>query len=262
MRKLSHRSARRYKWYSVAIWMFLWALLWIAGATIFWITERHSWSYFEALYFSISALLVVGYGDLTPKDSASKPFFVLWSLFAVPTITTLISSISKAVGTTYLAEEGWIELFIPTRTKTTEEHVKQGIAGIREEIFSSPPPQAVHGKVLLLSQTLKAVMHNHLVGGSPEYDFEDWEYFLYLMDESDHPLEEEKRTQSRSSLSQRRSWFRRLEEWKDERGVLDWLHPRNPLNMSDPVTQWMLLTLAEKLELELLELKMKYGETM
>jgi len=51
-----------------------------------------------------------------------------------------------------------------------------------------------------------------------------------------------------------------LEEWKDERGVLDWLHPRNPLNTSDRVTEWMLLALVEKLELELLELRTKYDQ--
>jgi potassium channel subfamily K len=110
MRNISHRSARRYAWYSVAMWILLWGLLWIGGSTIFWITEKPQWTYFEALYFAFAALVVVGYGDLTFHHDASKPFFVLWSLFAVPTITTLITTFAGAFGSTYLAEKGWTEV--------------------------------------------------------------------------------------------------------------------------------------------------------
>jgi hypothetical protein len=128
---------------------------------------------------------------------------------------------------------------------------------IRQEIFSSPPLQTIHEKNHVIAKTLRAVVYSHLVNDNPEFDFEDWEYLFYLMDASDHPLEEEKRSQS--STSPRRWIHRRLEEWKDERGRLDWLHPKNPLNTSDPFTEWMLLVLVEKLELELLDLRSKYG---
>jgi hypothetical protein len=105
----------------------------------------------------------------------------------------------------------------------------------------------------VIVQTVRAIVHSHLVNDNPELDFEDWEYLFYLMGASDHPLEEEKRAQSASS--QRHRVHRLLEEWKDEQGRLDWLHPKNPLNTSDPVTEWMLLMLVEKLELELLDLR-------
>jgi potassium channel subfamily K len=39
----------------------------------------------------------IGYGDFTPISNASKAFFVLWSLLAVPTLTILISDMGDTV---------------------------------------------------------------------------------------------------------------------------------------------------------------------
>ena len=54
-------------------------------------------SYFEALYFCYVSLLTIGYGDLSPKSNAGKPFFIVWSLIAVPTMTILISDMGDTV---------------------------------------------------------------------------------------------------------------------------------------------------------------------
>lgn len=54
-------------------------------------------SYFEALYFCYVSLLTIGYGDLSPRSNAGKPFFVVWSLVAVPTMTILISDMGDTV---------------------------------------------------------------------------------------------------------------------------------------------------------------------
>jgi hypothetical protein len=43
---------------------------------------------------------------------------------------------------------------------------------------------------------------------------------------------------------------------------LDWLHGKNPLNVSETLTEWVLLTLVEKLEAELLELRKDLGNTV
>jgi len=56
--------------------------------------EQH-WTYGDALYFTNIALLTIGYGDLYPMSEGGKPFFVLWSLLAVPTVTALISSLQS-----------------------------------------------------------------------------------------------------------------------------------------------------------------------
>ena len=58
-------------------------------------------TYFEALYFCYVSLLTVGYGDLAPRSNAGKPFFIVWSLVAVPTMTILISDMGDTVVASY-----------------------------------------------------------------------------------------------------------------------------------------------------------------
>lgn len=74
-------------------------LLWCVGAVGFWKAEAKSQglTYFEALYFCYVSLLTIGYGDLSPRSNAGKPFFILWSLIAVPTMTILITDMGNTV---------------------------------------------------------------------------------------------------------------------------------------------------------------------
>jgi potassium channel subfamily K len=68
------------------------------GAVVFWNAERNqSWTYFESIYFAYTTLLTIGYGDLQPISNSGKPFFVFWSLLAVPTLTILISNMGDTV---------------------------------------------------------------------------------------------------------------------------------------------------------------------
>jgi hypothetical protein len=53
-----------------------------------------------------------------------------------------------------------------------------------------------------------------------------------------------------------------LEEWTQGGQILDWLHGKNPLNVSETLTEWVLLSLVEKLEAELLELRKELGNTV
>lgn len=76
-------------------------VLWLIGAVVFWQAESalggQNWSYFEALYFTYTSLLTIGYGDFYPQTNSGKPAFVFWSLLALPTLTVLIGSIGDAV---------------------------------------------------------------------------------------------------------------------------------------------------------------------
>lgn len=64
----------------------------------------------QALYFSYTSLLTIGYGDFFPQSNSGRPFFVIWSLIAVPTMTILISNMGDTVvdwvreGTLWLGE--------------------------------------------------------------------------------------------------------------------------------------------------------------
>ena len=60
---------------------------------MFFKSERNQgWTYFGSLYFSYTSLLTIGYGDFAPQSNSGKPFFVFWSLLAIPTLTILISN--------------------------------------------------------------------------------------------------------------------------------------------------------------------------
>jgi potassium channel subfamily K len=68
------------------------------GAVVFWEAEKNQkWTYFESVYFSYTSLLTIGYGDFQPISNSGKPFFVFWSLLAVPTLTVLISSMGDTI---------------------------------------------------------------------------------------------------------------------------------------------------------------------
>ncbi|KAK4159770.1 hypothetical protein QBC43DRAFT_246780 [Cladorrhinum sp. PSN259] len=74
-------------------------LLWLVGALVFMFTEARisDLRYFDCLYFCFVALLTIGYGDLAPKSNLGKPFFVVWSIVAVPIVTVLVQAMSKTV---------------------------------------------------------------------------------------------------------------------------------------------------------------------
>lgn len=66
---------------------------------MFWQTELkpQDWTYFESMYFAYTSLLTIGYGDFSPISNSGKPFFVFWSLLAVPSLTILISDMGDTV---------------------------------------------------------------------------------------------------------------------------------------------------------------------
>jgi potassium channel subfamily K len=98
MRKIQSGAATRRKWLSLSLSAVSALTLWFLGALVFHFAERkQQWSYFESLYFAYTSLLTIGYGDLQPTSNSGKPFFVFWSLLAVPTLTVLISNMGDTV---------------------------------------------------------------------------------------------------------------------------------------------------------------------
>jgi len=55
-----------------------------------------------SIYFTYTTLLTIGYGDFYPTSPSGKPFFVIWSLVAVPAMTVLISNMGDTV-------VGWVQ---------------------------------------------------------------------------------------------------------------------------------------------------------
>ena len=74
-------------------------IVWCVGALVFMEAEHNT--YFQSLYFCYVSLLTIGYGDLAPKSNVGKPFFIVWSLCAIPTMTILISSMGDTIVAAY-----------------------------------------------------------------------------------------------------------------------------------------------------------------
>ncbi|KAH6679307.1 potassium channel-like protein [Halenospora varia] len=98
MRKIHEDAHTKRRWTSLVISGTTWMVLWLAGAAIFQAAEYgQNWTYFLSLYFSYTSLLTIGYGDVYPQSNSGKPFFVFWSLLAVPSLTILISNMGDTV---------------------------------------------------------------------------------------------------------------------------------------------------------------------
>ncbi|KAK4935182.1 hypothetical protein LTR10_023713 [Elasticomyces elasticus] len=96
MRTIQKSAQRRRESIDLSISVAAVAILWTIGAVVFWITERkQKWNYFESLYFCYTTLMTIGYGDYRPESNSGKPFFVFWSLLAVPSLTILISNLGE-----------------------------------------------------------------------------------------------------------------------------------------------------------------------
>lgn len=161
MRHIEHQTNSFKRWFRLTLSVIAFGILWCIGAVVFWQAEKDAqgMTYFQALYFCYVSLLTIGYGDLAPKSNAGRPFFVVWSLIAVPTMTiligdmgdTIISGFKKwtyAIGDfTVLPKEGvWRHLldkfpWLLHRLQRLQEEkrVERGIPG-PEDGDDGPPP--------------------------------------------------------------------------------------------------------------------------
>lgn len=122
MREIQDETRRFKQNTSVALSVLAFVLLWCLGALVFMLTEQRilGLSYFQSLYFCFVSLFTIGkvphqsfpknkrygsklikpncrYGDYSPKSNIGRPFFIVWSIFAVPTMTVLIQEMSATV---------------------------------------------------------------------------------------------------------------------------------------------------------------------
>jgi potassium channel subfamily K len=103
MRDIQAHIGHFKSYYSLLLSVLAFTLLWCAGAAVFYVAERRiqGLTYFQCLYFCYVSLLTIGYGDYSPRSNAGKPFFVVWSLMAVPTMTILVSDLGDTIVKSY-----------------------------------------------------------------------------------------------------------------------------------------------------------------
>ena len=132
MRKILDRAATRRKWTSLLISANAWFFLWFIGALVFMYTEHgQQWTYFGSLYFAYTSLLTIGYGDYFPQSNSGKPFFVFWSLLAVPALTILISNMGDTVIKGVKDFTLWLgEFTVLPGERSAKERLKRGTSKI------------------------------------------------------------------------------------------------------------------------------------
>ncbi|EXJ57667.1 uncharacterized protein A1O5_12457 [Cladophialophora psammophila CBS 110553] len=130
MRKVQEWAATERKYMSLLVSTFAFASLWTIGALVFEHAEKNQdWTYFGSLYFSYTTLLTIGYGDFQPMSNSGKPFFVFWTLLAVPTLTILISDMGDTVVKAVKDVTIWLGeiTVLPSSEDTISNRLKHGV---------------------------------------------------------------------------------------------------------------------------------------
>ncbi|KAJ5160139.1 uncharacterized protein N7482_007143 [Penicillium canariense] len=114
MRAIQYETLRFRRWNNLFISIIVFGIVWSCGAVVFW--QLEDMTYFESLYFCFCSLITIGYGDFTPQSNAGRPFFVVWSLIAIPTMTILISQMSDTIVAGYKhSSEKFSDFFVMPR---------------------------------------------------------------------------------------------------------------------------------------------------
>lgn len=261
MRDIQGATSRFKKWYALSMSVTAFGILWCVGAIGFWQAEQRTqqMTYFQALYFCYVSLLTIGYGDLSPKSNAGKPFFILWSLIAVPTMTILISDMGDTIiasfkrGTfifadfTVMPKKGIYRAFMLRnpwlwnwlQRKAEKKRVEHGFeAGFDEADYTVPSLNELAGVENLtegeltrkLAFAIRRTADDLMKRNVKRYSYEDWVEFTRLI-----------RFTSGGATH--------LEEDEEEHGVVewDWIGEDSPMLSDQSETEWVLDRLCESL---------------
>jgi hypothetical protein len=69
------------------------ALVLILAGTLFYARVEH-WTLFHSLYFSVTTLTTVGYGDFTPQTEVGRAFTMFYVLIGLGVVLSLVTQIA------------------------------------------------------------------------------------------------------------------------------------------------------------------------
>lgn len=262
MRKIQQDAITFKKWYALCLSVTAFAILWCLGAVVFWKAEAKTQqlTYFEALYFCYVSLLTIGYGDFSPKSNIGKPFFIVWSLIAVPTMTILISDMGDTViagfkqGTfkvadfTVLPKHGlWRDIMVSNpwlwnflKRRAEKKKMKKGLpVGPPPDVDSLPRQtieqlaserlnehQLTRKLAFAIRKTADDLRNHH----DKKYSYEEWVEYTRLIRFTKMGIKD-------------------LEYDEDQEGVVewDWLDDNSPMLSEQTEAEWILDRLCESL---------------
>ncbi|OXV08119.1 hypothetical protein Egran_04117 [Elaphomyces granulatus] len=280
MRAIQRETMQFKRWTSLAISFLAFIIVWCGGAAVFW--QLESVDYFDALYFGFVTLLSIGYGDVTPKTNLGRPFFVVWSLIAVPTMAILISKMSDTVTAnfnsaakvvadwTVLPKTGkYRQIFLRhpliynfLQRREEERRIKQGFQvgpdmGTDLDGETSSSPSATIERFALrpfptdrqlarqLGFVIRNVSRDVAARKTKRYSYEEWVEFTRLIRFTDP--------------NRRGSEILELDE--SEYGLIewDWIGENSPMLAEQTEPEWVLNRLCESLLRYLASAKTYYG---
>ncbi|KAF8073335.1 hypothetical protein FPV67DRAFT_740612 [Lyophyllum atratum] len=266
MRRIEHKAEIMQQYSALATSFFAYLIVWFGGALVFWYSEAkpQKWRYFEAMYFAYTSLLTIGYGDFYPQSNAGKPFFVVWSLIAVPTVTVLISTMGDTIvqwlrkGTLWLGQRTVLpERDRPRKRNSSEAQTDDATAAddgdsikrlggdvehLGEAIEKGEEERGRGGSLAArIAREISGVAKD--VGSKPprKYGWDEWIRWLDLLGMNSENQSKEGQTESSGLSSSRRGGS----DWT-------WLGKDGPLFSRVSETEWVLGKLCSRLE-EVLE---------
>ncbi|KAK3485787.1 uncharacterized protein B0T23DRAFT_407879 [Neurospora hispaniola] len=189
------------------------------------------------------------YGDITPKSNIGKPFFIVWSLIAVPIVTVLFQEMSSTVVRAvnrgafkvadwtimptskrgvldkYIQKHPWLQKFVGKRQDAEEPSCDDGAGTEQPRNLVGPAEGADEQEEdlpSLLSQTIKSIAHDLRFSPQKRYSYEEWQLFTQLIQ------------------------FTQRED--DSRMTWDWLSEDSPLLADITEAEWVLDRLCESLD--------------
>ncbi|KAF7329252.1 hypothetical protein MKEN_00186100 [Mycena kentingensis (nom. inval.)] len=249
MRRIQRRADWVHRYTALFSSLLAFFTLWCLGALVFYLAESaQGWTYFQALYFSYTSLLTIGYGDFLPVSNAGKPFFVVWSLLAVPTVTILISNVGDVVVAG--VRGGLLWTVLPTTGE--REHVRRdagskGEEKAAEEGRAEEEAQQDGGDVKRMGTDVERL--GHAVEHAEEERGHGGGLAARLAREVARLARD---AAGKGDVEKNKRGAESEEEDNRRRGEWTWLGEDGPLLSGESETQWMLEKMCKRLE-EVLE---------
>ncbi|EKM77853.1 hypothetical protein AGABI1DRAFT_42845, partial [Agaricus bisporus var. burnettii JB137-S8] len=100
MRHIEDHSNKMERYIALASSFLFFVIVWVGGSVVFWacqLSDPAPWTYPESLYFTYATVLTIGFGDFYPTTASGRPFSVIWSLLAVPSVTIFIQNVGETI---------------------------------------------------------------------------------------------------------------------------------------------------------------------
>lgn len=290
MRQIQKGAEKQQRWVALSISSTAAFALWLVGAVVFMVGEvDQGWSYFNCLYFSYTSLLSIGYGDYEPMSNSAKPFFVFWSLLAVPTLTILISNMGNTIVkgiedftiwignlTILPEEEGFAKTFKVAIARATGGKFfgEEKLSKVDSKTSGSTPAQLAEIEIwelkgfndeelrlrqdiryyhYLLVRAIRAVTADLVASPLREYSWEEWAYYLRLLGcaEDDSDNHEVPCATSHSNPLQSPCCGKAQSAGYSTMSKWSWVSHRSPLMSTKTEAEWLVDRLSAMLEREL-----------